>query len=101
MKYIYRQTEWGKELETIEFSKEEFKDFILYCLENFLKDWEYYFSNYFERIIEGYDAEYCRIDMNGQCYSIRDEKDFIEVIKKFYGDLGQQLLKKAKEEIIK
>jgi hypothetical protein len=101
MKYVYKQTEWGKEIEAIELSKQEFQDFILYCLENFLKNWEYYFSSSFERILEGYDASYFRINLNKQQYTIENEQEFIQIVKKLYGDLGQQLLTTAKKEIIK
>jgi hypothetical protein len=101
MRYIYKQTEDGKELEAIELEKQEFKDFVLYCLENFLKNWEYYFSSYFERILEGHDAEYFSVNMDGQQYKMENEKEFLEVLKKLYGDLGQRLLQIAKKEIIK
>jgi hypothetical protein len=101
MKYIYKQTEDGKELEAIEFEKQEFKDFILYCLEKFLKDWEYYFSICFERVLEGHDASYFRVSLDGQYYTIGDEKEFLELLKKIYGNLGQRLLEVAKKEIIK
>jgi hypothetical protein len=101
MRYIYKQTEWGKELETIELSKKEFEDFVLYCLENFLKNWEYYFSAYFERVLEGHDAENFLVNIDEQCHTIENEKEFIAILKKSYGDLGQRLLQMAKKEIIK
>jgi hypothetical protein len=101
MKYTYKQTEWGKEIEAIELSKQEFQDFILYCLEKFLKNWEYYFSAYFERVLEGHDAEYFSVNIDEQQYKMENEKDFLEVLKKLYGDLEQRLLQIAKKEIIK
>jgi hypothetical protein len=101
MKYIYKQIENSKEVEAIEISKKEFEDFVLYCLENFLKNWECYFSDYFERILEGYDVSYFHVNFNGQHYIIENEKEFIESLKKLYGDLGQRLLQIAKKEIIK
>ena len=101
MKYTYKQTKWGNVIEAVELEKQEFKKFILKYLEDFLKDWELYFSDYFESSLEGFDAECFRVNINGQHYVMKNGKEFIEVLKKVYGDLAEQLLENAKKEIIK
>jgi hypothetical protein len=82
--------------------EKSFKNLVYNFLEDFLKNWEMYFENYFETIVlEGYDVDYLKVSINGQNYVIENEEDFIKVLKKLYGDLGQRLLQMAKKEIIK
>lgn len=83
-------------------TKEEFQSFIVDCLKGLIANWQEFFENYFERVImDGYDIDLLEVEVDGQVFKMRNEKDFIKVINNIYGDLGSRMLELVKKEIIK
>jgi hypothetical protein len=68
-------------------------------LDEYLSQWKYYFEDYFEMLMDGYDFSCMEVNINGKVYKIENEKDFVKLIKELYPNFVEKLIEIAKKEL--
>jgi len=100
MRFTSQKTKAGYLIHTMKIDEKEFKKMILNYLDILLKNWEEYFGNLFEKcVLEGYDVDCMKVSVNEKIYKIKNEKDFIKVVKELFGPLDTKLVELMKKEM--
>jgi hypothetical protein len=79
-------------------SKDEFKELVFSMLKDYLSQWEPYFEDYFEGLMDGYDISRVEVNIDGKVYEIENERDFVKLVKELYPNFEEKVIGIAKKE---